>query len=59
MNPKHKKDQAAKKARSERIGGREFGNVVEPMQAQMASGNKGLAAESGKSNRKPARKKAA
>ena len=25
------------------MGGREFGNVIEPMQAQMASGNDGLA----------------
>jgi len=32
-----------------RPGGREFGNVIEPTQAQMASGNQGLAAESGAS----------
>ena len=28
---------------SQGIGGREFGQVIEPMQAQMASGNDGLA----------------
>lgn len=28
---------------SQSLGGREFGEVVEPMQAQMASGNEGLA----------------
>jgi hypothetical protein len=28
------------------IGGREFGQVIEPMQAQMASGNEGLAESS-------------
>jgi hypothetical protein len=28
-------------------GGREFGQVIEPMQAQMASGNEGLADSSG------------
>ena len=27
------------------VGGREFGNVIEPTQAQMASDNKGLTAE--------------
>lgn len=32
---------------SQSIGGREFGEVVEPMQAQMASGNCGLAEDSG------------
>lgn len=26
----------------EEVGGREFGQVIEPMQAQMASGNEGL-----------------
>jgi hypothetical protein len=40
-----KKQPATKKPRSEKVGGREFGNVIEPMQAQMASGNPGLAAE--------------
>jgi hypothetical protein len=35
-------------------GGREFGQVIEPMQAQMASGNEGLADSSGsKSGAKP------
>jgi hypothetical protein len=32
-------------ATKQQPGGREFGNVIEPMQAQMASDNKGLAAE--------------
>lgn len=44
------------------IGGREFGNVIEPTQAEMASGNKGLASQerpSAKATKKPARKKAA
>ena len=31
---------------SAEIGGREFGQVVEPMQAQMASGNEGLTEKS-------------
>jgi len=32
---------------SSEVGGREFGNVVEPMQAQMASGNQGLTEDFG------------
>ncbi len=52
-----KKQPAKRKAQPERIGGREFGNVIEPTQAQMASGNRGLAAEPAKST-KAARKKA-
>jgi len=48
----------SKQKKQERMGGREFGNVIEPTQAQMASGNKGLAAEPGKSGKKePGRKK--
>lgn len=43
---------------AEVIGGREFGNVIEPTQAEMASGNKGLAAEK-PGKKKPAGKKAA
>jgi hypothetical protein len=35
------------------MGGREFGNVIEPMQAQMASGNEGL---TGDAEKKPAEK---
>ncbi|HEV2276883.1 MAG TPA: hypothetical protein VGS02_01830 [Acidobacteriaceae bacterium] len=31
------------RSESQSLGGREFGEVVEPMQAQMASGNEGLA----------------
>jgi hypothetical protein len=31
----------------QKTGGREFGNVIEPMQAQMASGNQGLAGDVG------------
>jgi ureidoglycolate hydrolase len=54
-----KKQHATKKPQSERIGGREFGNVIEPMQAQMASGNQGLAAETAKPKKKMTRKKAA
>jgi hypothetical protein len=54
-----KKQPATKRARSERMGGREFGNAIEPTQAQMADGNQGLAAGPEKPNRKPARKKAA
>lgn len=46
-------------AEPERIGGREFGNVIEPTQAQMASGNRGLAAEPAQTKKKTARKKAA
>jgi len=43
------------------VGGREFGQVIEPMQAQMASGNRGLAADFGESAKKKtkSRKKAA
>lgn len=39
-------------------GGREFGQVIEPMQAQMASGNEGLADTSGskRSSRSATRK---
>lgn len=44
---------------AEVIGGREFGNVIEPTQAQMASGNQGLAAEQKSPKKKPARKRAA
>lgn len=40
-------------------GGREFGNVIEPTQAQMASGNQGLAADSTRGSSKSAGKKAA
>ncbi|HEX4039527.1 MAG TPA: hypothetical protein VHX37_15820 [Acidobacteriaceae bacterium] len=36
-------------------GGREFGNVIEPMQAEMASENRGLADDSG-SPQKPQRR---
>lgn len=53
---KHSANPAAKG-----IGGREFGNVIEPTQAQMASGNEGLAASPTPSTRKKSahRKKAA
>lgn len=37
-------------------GGREFGNVIEPMQAQMASGNEGL---TGDTEKKPAERQEA
>lgn len=36
----------SKQENTEEVGGREFGQVVEPMQAQMASGNDGLAEKS-------------
>ena len=45
-----------------RMGGREFGNVIEPTQAQMASGNKGLAEDSGRQpqmSKAPRKKKGA
>lgn len=54
-----KKQSPSKNQQSERIGGREFGNVIEPMQAQMASGNQGLAAQPEKSKKKTPGKKAA
>ena len=43
------------------MGGREFGQVIEPMQAQMASGNEGLAEISTGGGKKspPKRKKVA
>lgn len=54
-----KKKQARKsKQQMERIGGREFGNVIEPMQAQMASGNEGLAAQPDKQKKRPGKKAA-
>jgi len=48
-----KKQSRKSKRQSERIGGREFGNVIEPTQAQMASGNEGLAAKSDKQKKRP------
>lgn len=49
-----------KQDKQETVGGRAFGNVIEPTQAQMASGNKGLAGDFGKSGtKKPMRKKRA
>jgi hypothetical protein len=41
------------------IGGREFGQVIEPTQAQMASDNKGLTEDYGRQGKKPMRKKKA
>jgi hypothetical protein len=39
------------------VGGREFGQVIEPMQAQMASGNEGLTDKAETPHReKPTRK---
>ena len=40
---------------SQSLGGREFGEVVEPMQAQMASGNEGLTEQSVSPEQNPAR----
>ncbi|HTV82267.1 MAG TPA: hypothetical protein VME18_06420 [Acidobacteriaceae bacterium] len=54
-----KRQPAGRKQPTETIGGRGFGNGIEPTQAQMASGNQGLAAEPARTNRKMARKKAA
>lgn len=50
MNPKEKKSSAKHEPKNEdqpqsEMGGREFGNVIEPTQAQMASSNKGLAGD--------------
>ena len=57
---KRKNVPVAKQKKREKVGGREFGNVIEPTQAQMASGNKGLAADIGKSEtKKPLRKRGA
>jgi hypothetical protein len=57
---KPKNMSGTKQKKRETIGGREFGNVIEPTQAQMASENKGLAADFGKSGaKKPMRKKGA
>lgn len=41
------------------MGGREFGQVIEPMQAQMASGNEGLAEASGEREQPKRKRKAA
>lgn len=41
------------RSESQSIGGREFGQTIEPMQAQMASGNCGLAEDSGESPEEP------
>jgi hypothetical protein len=38
---------------SQSMGGREFGQIIEPMQAQMASGNCGLAEDSGEAPEEP------
>jgi len=57
--PDVKKQPARKTQEAEKIGGREFGNVIEPTQAQMASGNQGLAAEPAKPQKKRGRKRAA
>jgi len=37
------KEQKGGPPRGSEVGGREFGQVIEPTQAQMASGNEGLA----------------
>ncbi|HZZ40220.1 MAG TPA: hypothetical protein VFE06_13885 [Acidobacteriaceae bacterium] len=64
-----KKNRAKKGGAKERVGtrtaakqhagGREFGNVIEPMQAEMASENKGLAADFGSNSSRPERNMAA
>ena len=55
-SPKTSSTKADSKTKPQ-VGGREFGNVIEPLQAQMASGNKGLAADFGSSSSGSARKK--
>ncbi|MGC2637169.1 MAG: hypothetical protein WA294_08305 [Acidobacteriaceae bacterium] len=52
------KDQRSSQGQSG-AGGREFGNVIEPTQAQMASGNEGLTGDSDKNSvrRNEARKR--
>lgn len=59
MAVKKQQQSVKSKPESETIGGREFGNVIEPTQAQMASGNRGLAAEPATPKKKASRKKAA
>jgi hypothetical protein len=51
------KGSSGQSANESSMGGREFGNVIEPMQAQMASGNDGLAADSGSSPQKPSKRR--
>lgn len=41
-------EQKSDNGESQGIGGREFGQVIEPTQGQMASGNKGLTGDVGK-----------
>lgn len=59
MEKKQSSQRRSTKEDAKGIGGREFGNVVEPTQAEMASGNKGLAANEKSAKKKAARKKAA
>ena len=40
------------------MGGREFGNVDEPMQAELASGNEGLAESAGSSHQTRSKRRA-
>jgi len=47
---------AANKAKPD-VGGREFGNVIEPTQGQMASGNKGLSGDAGSGSAEASKKK--
>lgn len=50
-----KRQSESKEQNQQEIGGREFGQVIEPTQGQMASGNKGLTEDFGR--QKPAAKK--
>jgi hypothetical protein len=62
---KQSNEQKSGQATEPETGGREFGQVIEPMQAQMASGNEGLTDQSatkpkhGEMKRAKKRKKAA
>lgn len=38
----HEESKTGRPPEGKDVGGREFGQVIEPMQAQMASGNEGL-----------------
>jgi hypothetical protein len=55
------RDRTGKASSTESIGGREFGQVIEPMQAQMASENEGLTdrsdQQSGENQKKMSSKK--
>lgn len=53
--PRKKTQSRKRESESPSMGGREFGQVIEPMQAQMASGNEGLAETSDSADKKQSR----